>query len=113
MTKKRSSEIFAVPKTVIQKSWSAKKISVPPKLGARSPPLWLYIAKDFLLCALNAIFSISLFLLYITLNQYRPISGSTENILIVLKIVKNLISSLLIWWKNFIFGKYTTWTSFW
>src|SRR6218665_2727452 len=33
-------EIFS-EKTVIQKSWSAKKFSVPPKLGARSPPLLL------------------------------------------------------------------------
>src|SRR6218665_3126744 len=31
-------EIFS-EKNVIQKSWSAKKFSVPPKLGARSPPL--------------------------------------------------------------------------
>ena len=27
------------PKNVIQKFWSAKIFSVPPKLGARSPPL--------------------------------------------------------------------------
>ena len=26
-------------KNVIQKFWSAKNVSVPPKLGARSPPL--------------------------------------------------------------------------
>src|SRR6218665_560481 len=31
-------EFFSV-KNVIQKSWSAKKILRPPKLGARSPPL--------------------------------------------------------------------------
>jgi len=48
MTKKEekmSSEILGVKmgifseKTVIQKSWSEKKFSFPPKLGARSPPL--------------------------------------------------------------------------
>ena len=42
--RKRSSEILGVkmeifPKNLIQKSWSAKKNSVPPKLGARSPPM--------------------------------------------------------------------------
>jgi len=31
-------DIFS-EKNVIQKSWSAKKIFRPPKLGARSPPL--------------------------------------------------------------------------
>jgi len=31
-------EIFS-EKNLIQKSWSAKKFSVTPKLGARSPPL--------------------------------------------------------------------------
>ena len=42
---KRSSEILAVKmeifsdKNVIQKFWLAKNVCVPPKLGARSPPL--------------------------------------------------------------------------
>ena len=38
----------------------------------------LYIVKDFLLPAINAIFSISIFSLYITSIQH--ISGSTEDI---------------------------------
>jgi len=41
MTKKGHQK-FSAWKSVIQKSWSGKTFSVPPKLGARSPPLkWL------------------------------------------------------------------------
>jgi len=46
----------------------------------------LYIVKDFLLPAMEAIFSISLFSLNITSNQH--ISGSTEDILIIFALLE-------------------------
>src|SRR6218665_4226816 len=39
----RQNEKFCEKKNVIQKSWSAKFFSVPPKLDARSPPLHMTI----------------------------------------------------------------------
>jgi len=37
-------------KNVIQKPWSARNFSVPPKVGARSPPLMISVALLFLPC---------------------------------------------------------------
>jgi len=48
---------------------------------------FMYIVKDFLLHAMNAIFPISIFSLYITWNQH--ISGSTVDILIILALLEN------------------------
>ena len=36
---KRSSEILGVKMEIFQKSWSGRFVSVPPKIGARSPPM--------------------------------------------------------------------------
>ena len=52
----------------------------------------LYIVKDFLLPAMNAIFSISIFSLYITSIQH--ISGSTEDILIIFALLETWFQAL-------------------
>ena len=54
--------------------------------------LCLYIVKDSLLRGMKAIFSISLFLLYITSNQI--ISGSTEDILIIFALLETWFQAL-------------------